>query len=78
MLEYTIPCSYSFYTSMANRKVLPKDNNKFIKEFKLLESLHPNLTYKYLCLCKIGALEPREFSYLKYTNSSQTTDRGHW
>lgn len=43
-----------------------------------MESLHQNLTLRYVLLNKIGMLESREFTYLKYTNNSSTNPSGHW
>lgn len=78
ILEYELPCSYAFYTELNNRKISPKDSNKLIKESRLIESTHQNLALRYICMNKIGMLEPREFTYLKYTNNSSTNPSGHW
>ena len=56
VVEYVLPCSFSFYSELVNKKILQKENNKFVKEYRLLESLHPNLTAKYVCFNKIGML----------------------
>lgn len=78
VIEYELPCSYAFYTELSSRKITPKENNKLIRESKLVEALHQNLTLRYICMNKIGMLEPREFTYLKYTNNSSTNPSGHW
>lgn len=61
-----------------NKKITPKDGHALVKESKLLESLHQNLALRFVCMNKIGMLESREFTYLKYTNNSSTNPSGHW
>lgn len=63
---------------MINRKIQPKDNHKLFRESRLIESSQQNLSTRYICLNKIGMLEPRDFTYIKYTNMSTTNPSGHW
>lgn len=58
-----------------NKNIHPNDKKKLIAESKLIESIFPNLSAKYVRFNKISLLEPREFVYLKYTNASHNY---HW
>ena len=73
-MDYQLPCSYSFYEDYCNRKITAKDS-KVIQEYRQVDSLKPNLNVKFLYLNKISMLEPRSFTYLKYTNGGEGE---HW
>jgi len=73
--KYVLKCSFSYYLSLVknDRQLLAFSGN--IAEIKVLEAYRPNLTRNTLKFKKIGSLESRECSYIKYQNSVK---RQHW
>ena len=61
-----------------DRQILPEHKNRHIREYRVLDTIQSNLSLRYLCFEKIGMLESRSFTYLKYCQSSTMDAEGFW
>ena len=75
LISYQLPCSYSFYSDLANNQEVSQSLCSIISGNSIAEVIHPNLTIQNLQFKKFMLLEPRYFHYLKYHNSSGSS---HW
>lgn len=66
---YRLPCTYSFYNSMMNDYQIQKKLDSNIDEFKMLELVSNNARVNYLSYKRMLIVSPRDFVYLKYSNS---------
>jgi hypothetical protein len=67
--SFKLPCTYSFYNGMLNDYTLQKKLDNNIDEYKMLELVTNNARVNYLSYKKVLIVSPRDFVYMKYSNS---------
>ena len=67
--SFRLPCTYSFYNGMLNDYSLQKRMDNNIDEYRMLELITNNARVNYLSYKKVLIVSPRDFIYMKYSNS---------
>lgn len=67
--SFRLPCTYSYYCGMLNDYTLQKRMDTNIDDYRLLELITNNARVNYLSYKKVLIVSPRDFVYMKYSNS---------